>query len=67
MKIEIALQWREEQERKPLTAVYIDTEMISEFFSNRKNGGQAVIIMNNGNRYFTEENVKSIADLCNNR
>lgn len=67
MKIEIALQVREDQERKSLRAVYIDTDKISEFYSNRDNGGQAIVIMSNGNRYYTEENVKSLADLCNNK
>jgi hypothetical protein len=67
MKVEIALQTKEDQTRTQLHAVYIDTDMISEFYSNRPNGGQAIVIMSNGNKYYTEENVKSLADLCNNK
>ncbi len=65
MKVRFELQHREDtQDRRQIKSIYIDTDKISEVFSNRDDGSRAVIVMDNGNRWNTEEDEDSIIAAC---
>ena len=65
MKVRFELQHREDtQDRRQIKSIYIDTDKISEVFSNRDDGSRAVIVMDNGNRWNTEEDEGSIIAAC---
>ena len=65
MKVRFELQHREDtQDRRQIKSIYIDTDKISEVFSNRDDGSRAVIVMDNGNRWNTEEDEDSIIASC---